>query len=172
MDDRPVSYESSSYTFYKGISTDRVVLTLDTVYNFDSETNSIDTFYVRDENDTVLKTEPYETVNRINEKDTLYTTDNEFAYNIYAFFYRKSRLKDRTLIPELSSEARIPIFDADAFNNQKPLSGEISYSIFTDDWEVFLLHDTIEIEFYIYDFKLNKSNVALSDPFVLKDITE
>ena len=172
MDDRPVSYESSSYTFYKGISTDRVVLTLDTVYNFDSETNSIDTFYVRDENDTVLKTEPYETVNRINEGDRLYTTDNEFANNIYAFFYRKSRLKDRTLIPELSSEARIPIFDADAFNNQKPLSGEISYSIFTGDWEVFLLHDTIEIEFYIYDFKLNKSNVALSDPFVLKDITE
>lgn len=107
--------------------------------------------------------------------DTIHIKPNDFKSNIVLDFYRK-RGGQYELITDLFSrtpctepfDARIPIFEVD--NIGRPLVGTINYALISSGFEINFLNDSIMIEFYVYDRRLNKSNVTRSNDFLLRDL--
>ncbi len=107
-------------------------------------------------------------------KDTAFVLRNETHNNIYLDFYRKVNGEFRLIdfIPGDCSDnfnGRFPVFKRSGFG--KPLEGRITYAMQSVAFPFSFRNDTIQIEFFIYDRNLNRSNIARTPGFVLSDIT-
>lgn len=113
------------------------------------------------------------------QNDTIFKVDNEFYSNFHIDFFRKrggqyEKILFSSAIGGVSCDVvnfngRIPVFD-DALQG-KPMSGNITYSLFSRGFQIVLARDTFKIDFYLYDRALNKSNVASSPDLLLSNIT-
>lgn len=104
--------------------------------------------------------------------DTILIEPNEFINNIAIKFFRKRNGQLQDITSSFSPDGctppfntRIPIFDED--NLGRPLRGTIHYPMISSGFISQFLNDSIQIEFYIYDRALNKSNVVLAPAFTL-----
>ncbi|MFY0689444.1 MAG: hypothetical protein JXQ90_19900 [Cyclobacteriaceae bacterium] len=109
-------------------------------------------------------------------QDTLLIDQNEFNKNIYLEFLRKRGADYVSINNEFSRgscdeffNSRIPVFDED--NMGRAISGSISFAMLSQGFKATFRNDSIKVRFYIFDRGLNKSNVAESPDFVLRDIT-
>ncbi len=107
--------------------------------------------------------------------DTVYVLRNEFYHNFHIQFMKKSN-------GSYSEIDFAEIFQSDDcelgnFNGRIPLydpqgrEGVITYSMLSQLFRLSFLDDTIQLRFWIYDRSLNKSNIAESPDFILRDIT-
>lgn len=152
--------------YLKAFLTDGEIRLSDLRYFFDStdnrpEFNDCD-YYVGDQYPNLLV-------------DTTYIQKNESFNNFHIEFLKKTN-GDYNLINFseefndcISLDGRIPIFDSE--NNGKPLTGTITYRLYSKGFGVVLKADTFKVRFYLVDFQLNRSNTAESPDLTLPDIT-
>lgn len=110
------------------------------------------------------------------ESDTFYVRRNEFYNNFHIEFQKKSGASyvpiDFNAIfanPDCSLgefDGRIPYYDNEG------ISGTFHYAMISQAFRLAFLDDSIRVQFYVYDRKLNRSNVVTSPGFLLKDITQ
>jgi len=106
--------------------------------------------------------------------DTIFVVRNEFYHNFHIEFREKI---NGSYIPidfaaifgsddcDIGNfNARIPYYDPDG------KEGVLTYSMLSQVFRLSFLDDTIQMRFWIYDRGLNKSNVAETPDFVLRDL--
>ena len=121
--------------------------------------------------------QPYSCENyEIIELDTFMVKRNEFGKNLFLEFFTKSggqynKIDFNEIFENPDCElgdfdGRIPWFDP----NGK--EGIITYSILSGPLRLAFLDDSVKIDFYVVDRELNRSNVASTPDFLLRDITQ
>ncbi len=104
--------------------------------------------------------------------DTVLVAENEFSKNIRIDLLRKAGGQYTLINDELFEDfdSRIPIFDFENFQEGRALSGTINYAMQSQAFPIIFRNDTIKLRFFIYDQRLNKSNVEETPDFVLSDL--
>ncbi len=112
--------------------------------------------------------------------DTFFIKKNEFHYNLHLDFFRKVNGVYQEIDLEsvfgttscgITYDGRIPVFDEETVKSQRPVRGTITYPITSSGFPFIFGNDEFKIEFYIYDFSLNPSNVASTPDLTLLGIT-
>ncbi len=112
--------------------------------------------------------------------DTFFIKKNEFHYNLHLVFYRKVNGVFEEIDLEsvfgvtscgITYDGRIPVFDEESVDNKRPVRGTITYPITSSGFPFIFGNDPFKIEFYIYDFSLNRSNVGSSPELTLLGIS-
>tara|TARA_Y100001972_G_scaffold129147_2_gene194539 strand:- start:6122 stop:6862 length:741 start_codon:yes stop_codon:yes gene_type:complete len=112
--------------------------------------------------------------------DTFFIKKNEFHYNLHLNFFRKVNGVYQEIDLEsvfgttscgITYDGRIPVFDEESVENQRPVRGTITYPITSSGFPFIFGNDEFKIEFYVYDFDLNLSNVASTPDLTLLGIT-
>ncbi len=108
------------------------------------------------------------------DSDTAYVVRNEFYHNFHIQFMQKrngnySEIDFAEIFQSDDCElgnfnGRIPFYDPNG------REGIITYSMLSQLFRLSFLDDTIQLRFWVYDRSLNKSNVAESPDFVLRDL--
>ena len=113
--------------------------------------------------------------------DTFFIKKNEYHYNLHLDFFRKINGVYQEIDLEsvfgttscgITYDGRIPVFDEETVKDQRPLRGTITYPITSSGFPFIFGNDEFKIEFYIYDFDLNKSNVTSTPDLTLLGITK
>ncbi len=114
------------------------------------------------------------------EPDTFFIKKNEFHYNLHLNFFRKVNGVYQEIDLEsvfgttscgITYDGRIPVFDEETVESQRPVRGTITYPITSSGFPFIFGNDEFKIEFYIYDYDLNRSNVTSTPDLTLLGIT-
>ncbi|MDR2979911.1 MAG: hypothetical protein LBV02_05690 [Bacteroidales bacterium] len=99
----------------------------------------------------------------LSEADTMspFDRNSEYHYNLYIFYYEKQHGEFVKIETSQPLHTRIPML-----SNYTPESIEVKFSIDLD-LNPFSEFDTIQLEFFIYDRELHKSNVIVTPELVL-----
>ncbi len=112
--------------------------------------------------------------------DTVFIRKNEYHYNLHLVFFRKINGEFVEIDLEsvfgvtscgITYDGRIPVFDEENVNNQRPVRGTITYPITSSGFPFIFGNDPFKIEFYIYDYNRNRSNVGSTPELTLLGIT-
>lgn len=108
--------------------------------------------------------------------DTVFVARNEFYHNFHIQFMKKrngsySEIDFAEIFQSDDCDlgnfnGRIPLYDPDG------REGVFTYSMLSQLFRLAFLDDSIQLRFWIYDRNLNKSNVATTSDFVLRNILE
>ncbi|XOV93681.1 MAG: hypothetical protein ACFHWX_03020 [Bacteroidota bacterium] len=113
--------------------------------------------------------------------DTFFIKKNEYHYNLHLTFLRKingvyTEVNLETAFGTsnctISFDGRIPVFDEETLKAKRPVRGTITYPMTSGGFPFIFGNDEFKIEFYIYDFELNKSNVTSTPDLTLLGITK
>lgn len=106
--------------------------------------------------------------------DTVMIHRNPFHYNIYLSLLKKGKYGFSAVGESPVGHGRLPIygrFDVDLPpKNQGPLVSEVSYDVVKAHFNQLKPSDTLKIQFYIFDRKLNQSNLEVTPEFILGDL--
>lgn len=108
--------------------------------------------------------------------DTVLIHRNVFHHNIYISILKKvgddfvySAQSDfDTSRPPISGRFMVP----EASGKEEPVISEVSYEMSIERFSAFRAQDTLKLEFYIFDRKLNQSNVEMTPEFRLSDLIQ
>lgn len=106
--------------------------------------------------------------------DTVMVHRNPFHYNIYLSILKKNKAGFQSVVQSEAGTGRLPIygrFDVDLpVKKQGPLVSEVSFDVIGDHFYSLNPTDTLKIQFYIFDRKLNQSNLEVTPEFILGDL--
>ncbi len=106
--------------------------------------------------------------------DTVMVHRNPFHYNIYLSILKKSKAGFHSVRKSPVGTGRLPIygrFDVELpAKKQGPLVSEVSFDIIGDHFSALKPTDTLKLQFYIFDRKLNQSNLEVTPEFILGDL--
>lgn len=133
------------------------------------------------DNRTPYNCSNYAIFNTQSISDTFFIRKNEFHYNLHLNFLRKINGEfvevDLETVFGVTScgityDGRIPVFDQDNVENERPVRGTITYPITSSGFPFIFGNDPFKIEFYIYDYDLNRSNVGSTPELTLLGISQ
>lgn len=113
--------------------------------------------------------------------DTFFIKKNEYHFNLHLKFLRKVNGVYREVDLEsafgtsnctISFDGRIPVFDEETLDAKRPVRGTITYPMTSGGFPFIFGNDEFKIEFYIYDFERNMSNITSTPDLTLLGITK